>query len=104
MRLLEYSRYVFFTSTSMSIIFFIYLLRKATSVDVERAFSKGGVLLTNRRNRLVGQTIRSLLCLGDWISAGIIKDKDIVRAVSGLPDIDGDEEVEMEEGWDKIAK
>ncbi|XP_006462316.1 hypothetical protein AGABI2DRAFT_56444, partial [Agaricus bisporus var. bisporus H97] len=55
-----------------------YLSIPATSVDVERAFSKGGVLLTNRRNRLVGQTIRSLLCLGDWISAGIIKDKDIV--------------------------
>lgn len=61
-------------------------------------------LLTNCRNRLVGQTVHSLLCLGDWISAGIIMNKDIVRAVSGLPDIEGDDEVEMEAGWDRILK
>ncbi|EKM74644.1 hypothetical protein AGABI1DRAFT_133044 [Agaricus bisporus var. burnettii JB137-S8] len=81
-----------------------YLSIPATSVDVERTFSKGRNLLTNRRNRLVGQTVRSLLCLGDWISAGIVTNKDIVRAVSGLPDIEGDDEVEMGAGWDKILK
>ncbi|EKM75177.1 hypothetical protein AGABI1DRAFT_95115 [Agaricus bisporus var. burnettii JB137-S8] len=80
------------------------LLTASSSVDELTRYLRDGNLLTNRRNRLVGQTVRSLLCLGDWISAGIIMNKDIVRAVSGLPDIEGDDEVEMEAGWDRILK
>lgn len=38
----------------------------ATSVDVERVFSKGRILLSHVRNRLSAQTTRAVLCVGSW--------------------------------------
>lgn len=64
----------------------------ATSVDVERVFSKGRLLLPHVRNRLSVNTIRALLCLGDWSKKGYIHEADI-KAAAKLPDIrDGDEQ------------
>jgi hypothetical protein len=60
----------------------------ATSVDVERTFSKGRVILSYLRNRLQVDTTRALLCLGDWISKGWVKDSDILAGVKGVPDVD----------------
>lgn len=79
-------------------------LTLATSVDVKRIFSRGHTLLTHTCNGLEAQTVRSLLCLGEWLKAGIISVKNIASAISGLLDLEGDEEVEMEEGWDSIRK
>jgi hypothetical protein len=46
--------------------------------------------------------MRALICLGDWSLLGLVKDKDIL-VVTALPEVVGDEEEEIEEGWDSIA-
>ena len=80
-----------------------YLSIPATSVDVERVFSRGRLLLSHTRSRLSAQTTRCLLCLGSWSPIGLIKDTDI-RASATLPELDGEEpDVEMPVGWDNIV-
>ena len=82
-------------------------LRVATSVPVERVFSRGRLLLSHVRNRLSAQSTRALLCLGEWSRMGLVKDKD-VNAVAVLNDVSDDEQSEhpddydMKEGWDAI--
>jgi hypothetical protein len=73
---------------------------KATSVAVERVFSQGRLVLPYIRNRLSAESIRALMCLGDWSLRGLVKDAD-VTAAAVLPDVDG-EEPELNEGWDKL--
>jgi hypothetical protein len=74
----------------------------ATSVDVERVFSKGQILLSHLRNRLSVQSTRALMCLGAWSLMGYVRDSD-VKAVTMLPDLKEDEEEEpLEENWDVI--
>ena len=72
------------------------LLFLATSVDVERVFSKGRLVLSYVRNRLSVDSTRALLCLGAWIKLGLISKEDIETA-AGLPDVmEGEEEAEDE--------
>lgn len=74
----------------------------ATSVDVERVFSKGRILLSHVRNRLSVQSTRALMCLGAWSLMGYVKDSDI-KAVTVLPDLqDGEEEEPLADDWDSI--
>ena len=69
----------------------------ATSVDVERVFSQGRLLLSHIRSRLSVQSTRALMCLGVWSLLGYVK------AVVVLPELRADEEEgELELGWDKI--
>jgi hypothetical protein len=67
---------------------------------VERVFSKGRILLSHIRNRLSAQSIRALMCLGNWSKLGYVTDKDVL-AVTIMPDVEGDEE-ELPDGWDSI--
>jgi hypothetical protein len=53
----------------------------ATSVDVERVFSKGRLVLSHVRNRLSAESTRALLCLGAWSKMGLVNDEDVVEAV-----------------------
>jgi hypothetical protein len=64
-------------------------------------FSRGRLILPHVRSRLSAQSTRALLCLGSWSLMGYIKDSD-VEAVARMPDIEGDQEEELDEGWDKI--
>ncbi|KAG2124845.1 uncharacterized protein EDB93DRAFT_1286612, partial [Suillus bovinus] len=73
----------------------------ATSVDVERLFSHGRLVLSHVHSRLNVQSTRALLCLSYWSRLGLVKNEDIL-AVSNLADVVGDEELELEEGWDQI--
>lgn len=75
---------------------------QATAVDVERVFSRGRTVLSYQRNRLGVQTVWALLCVEDWIKAGLIKDKDLVKWLRGLPDIEEEHESDVGEGWDCI--
>ncbi|KAG6805785.1 hypothetical protein H0H92_002832 [Tricholoma furcatifolium] len=60
---------------------------QASSVDVERVFSQGRLLLSHIRNRLSAESTRSLLCLGAWFKSGLVQVSDIVEA-SRLPEVD----------------
>jgi hypothetical protein len=59
----------------------------ATSVDVERTFSQGQLLLSHIRNQLSVQSTQALLCLGIWSEMGYVRDKD-VKAATVLPEVD----------------
>ncbi|KAG2112008.1 uncharacterized protein F5147DRAFT_572846, partial [Suillus discolor] len=72
----------------------------ATSVDVERIFSHGWLILSYVHSRLSAQMTRALFCLGSWSSLSLVKDKD-VTAMTCKPDLEG-EERELDESWDNI--
>ena len=74
----------------------------ATSIDVERLFSRGRLLLSHVRSCLSAQSTRALLCLGMWSELNLIMDDD-VKTVSELQDVEGNEEVILEDGWDRIT-
>ena len=74
----------------------------ATLVDVERCFSRGRILLSHLRNRLSAQTTRALMCLNYWSKVGLIKDCDVLKVIRSLDSLDGDEDLDLEEGWDTI--
>jgi len=75
----------------------------ATSVDVERAFSQGRLLLSHVRSRLSVQSTRALMCLGIWSLLGFVKDSD-VKAVVVLPELHADEEEDvLGFNWDRIC-
>jgi hypothetical protein len=88
-KLLIYSWYVVFFIYFYSML--AYFLDTATSVDVERIFSKGRLVLSHVRNQLTVQSTHALLCLGAWSRLGHVKDKDILAAAV-LPDVQEDEE------------
>jgi hypothetical protein len=75
-------------------------MRTATSVDVERVFSKGRLVLSHVRNGLSVQSTRALMCLGAWSRMYLVKDKDVMEAAR-LPDVEGNES-ELDNGWDDI--
>ncbi|EIW53734.1 HAT dimerization, partial [Trametes versicolor FP-101664 SS1] len=54
-----------------------YLSIPATSVDVERTFSRGRRLLSHVRSRLSAQTTRAVLCLGDWVRWDMVRPEDV---------------------------
>ncbi|KAK6968880.1 hypothetical protein R3P38DRAFT_2589313, partial [Favolaschia claudopus] len=71
----------------------------ATSVYVERQFSRGRLLISSIRNRMTGETARALMCLGCWSQQGFIDDEDIF-AVARMPEL---EEIEGKgKGKEKI--
>jgi hypothetical protein len=49
-----------------------YLAIPATSVPSEEAFSLGKNLITDKRNRLAGKTIRVCMCLKSWWTGGLV--------------------------------
>lgn len=65
---LDYLSILGMSSLSCTLIMLIYF--SATSVDVERIFSRGRILLSHLRNRLSPQTTRSLMCLQAWSLLG----------------------------------
>ena len=78
---------------------------KHQSRGVRRFLDKGdakstGNMRKHARNRLSSQSIRALMCLGEWSLLGLVKDKDI-HAVTVEAEVDGDDE-EFAEGWDAI--
>jgi hypothetical protein len=72
----------------------------ATTVDVERIFSRGRLVLPHVRNRLAVQSTHASLCVGLWSTQGLVKDADI-RAVLGTDEIGGEED-KLATDWDAI--
>ena len=78
------------------------ILLLATSVGVERIFSKGHILLSHVRNSLSVQLTRALMCLGGWSLQGYVRDKDI-NEVTMLEELVGEERMdELSADWDTI--
>ena len=73
----------------------------AMSIDVERLFSHGQLLLSHVRSCLSSQSTRALLCLGFWSRLGYIDAGNVLK-VSKLPDINGEEE-DMGDDWGMIV-
>ena len=75
----------------------------ATSVDVERVFSQGRIVLSHLRSRLSVQSTRALMCLGAWSLLGFVNDSDI-KAIVRLPEIPANtKEEDLAVGWDAIV-
>jgi hypothetical protein len=72
----------------------------ATTVDVERVFSRGRLVLPHVCNRLGVQSTRASLCVGQWSSLSLVKDGDIKMSL-GRDDIV--KEDELPEHWDAIS-
>ena len=66
-------------------IFFLLLVyhfsypRLASSVSVERTFSRGRILISHLRNRLRAETIRALMCFGDWSRQDYISNHELIQ-------------------------
>ena len=85
----QYSRFKFLLKKYLFIGLTFGIL--ATSVDVERVFSKGHLVLSHVRNRLTVESSWALLCLGAWSKLGLVSSDDIKTAAS-LPDAEEGEE------------
>ena len=72
----------------------------ATTVDVERVFSHGHLVLPHLCGRLAVQSTRASLCVGIWSSHGFVKQGDI-RAALSADKIDVEED-DLAVGWDDI--
>jgi hypothetical protein len=72
----------------------------ATSVDVERVFSKGRLVLSHICNRLAVDSTQAILCLGAWDQLKLVKSEDILAAAV-LPDVKAGEE-DSADIWDDI--
>ena len=73
----------------------------ATSVDVERVFSKGRLLLSHVRSRMNANTTRAVLCVGAWSRAGYVKAVDLRKAAQSA-DLDDGSKLKLAPGWDKV--
>lgn len=75
----------------------------ATSVDVERVFSQGRLLLSHVRSRLSVQSTRALMCVGGWSLLGYVQDSD-VKAVAMLAEVPANTaEEDLAVDWDVIV-
>ena len=76
----------------------------ATSVDVERVFSHGRIVLSHLRSHLSVQSTRALMCLGVWSSLGYVKDS-YIKAVIALPEVPtNQQEDQLVAGWDSVLE
>ncbi|PIL31003.1 hypothetical protein GSI_05696 [Ganoderma sinense ZZ0214-1] len=57
-----------------------YLTIPATSIDVERLFSHGQLILSHVRSRLSAQTMRAILCVGSWSVLNLVKPEEDLLA------------------------
>jgi len=73
----------------------------ATSIDVERLFSKGQLILSHVRNQLSAGTTCELLCLNNWGTQGLVKMVDLVE-VAKLPEVLDDDASEAEDSFDMV--
>lgn len=70
------------------------MLSLASSVAVERTFSRGRILISHLRNRLRAETIRALMCFGDWSREDYISNEELVKFLfSDANDDDHDDNI-----------
>ena len=80
----------------------LHIILLATSVGVERTFSKGCLFLSHIHNRLSVQSTHALMCLGVWSLQGYVQDNNI-NTVTALEELVGEERMdELSADWDVI--
>ncbi|CDO75086.1 hypothetical protein BN946_scf185010.g11 [Trametes cinnabarina] len=80
-----------------------YLSIPATSVDVERVFSKGRLLLSHLRNGMSAQTTRALMCLHYWTKLDLVDDADVLSVTKQTAAQNmSPEDAVLKSGWDRI--
>ena len=67
----------------------------ATTVDVERVFSRGRFLLPYTRNQLSSDSFRAQMCVGAWSVLGLVKDKDVVKGGGEDSDSESDFDIDL---------
>lgn len=60
------------------------MLPSATSVEVERAFSKAGLVVSARRTKLSPDSTAAQMIVGDWAGRGILSEKAFVNAFGNV--------------------
>ena len=68
---------------------------------MEHIFSCGRLVLSHVRNQLSSQSTWALLCLGSWSLQDLVVDSDVL-AITTLKEVEGDKDIELEDGWDHI--
>ena len=72
------------------------------SVDVERVFSQGCIVLSHLCNRLSVQLTRASMCLSAWSLLGYVRDSDI-KTIITLPELPANaKEDVLAAGWDMV--
>jgi hypothetical protein len=89
----------FRVSFTTSILSVVLIPLVATTVEVERTFSQGRLVLPHIRNRLSSQSTRALMCVGNWSRLGLVKGNDILPVLGN--ELIGEED-ELPAGWDDI--
>lgn len=76
----------------------------ATSVAVERTFSRGRILIPHLRNRLRAVTIQALMCFGDWSREDFVTNLELVDFLDdkSSPPIDDEPDIIDVDGDDDI--
>ncbi|KIM55308.1 hypothetical protein SCLCIDRAFT_134978, partial [Scleroderma citrinum Foug A] len=57
--------------------------------------------LSHTWNHLSSQFICALMCLNSWSTEGFVKSTDI-QTIAALEEIEGDNDIELAQGWDTI--
>lgn len=78
---------------TLGMVLLLIFCSLATSVNVERLFSRGRLVLSHTRSRLSVTSTWALLCLGSWSLLGLVKDED-VKAVADMDEVEGQIELE----------
>ncbi|PPQ81810.1 hypothetical protein CVT25_013646 [Psilocybe cyanescens] len=76
-----------------------YLSVPATTLNVERTFSQGCLMLPHVCNCLNVQSTHDLMCVGSWSVLGLIKDSNLKAVLR----VDITEEQDLAEDWDAIC-
>lgn len=60
------------------------MILPATSVEVERAFSKAGLVVSARRTKLSPDSTAAQMIVGDWAGRGILSESAFVNAFGNV--------------------
>lgn len=79
----------------------------ATSVDVERSFSKGRLIVSHLRHNLSSASFRAAQALGSWVTEGLFTDEEMLtilrkfaRSEGKGPSTSADEAIDVDEDSD----
>lgn len=70
----------------------ILIFGSASTVSVERSFSRGRLLISHLRNRLRSNTIQALMCFGDWSRLNLFTPAELISMLKEDDNEDDEDE------------